>query len=155
MAQMAEQKLTETTNNWREQVLELQKLLEGVQAELIDAETGLAEKLAAINAFEYRLRALTSGLVARLEKLEAEIKAFRKQLRHLDSDWDDGEAGSWSVDDVEDVAMGGGAQAAGTYRYRDAVPGVLARHPRARHDQGHARLGERAHRVRRCGRQPG
>ena len=119
---MAEQNLTETTNNWREQVLELQKLLEVVQAELIDAETGLAERLAASSAFEFRLRALTIRLVERLDKLEAEISAFRKQLRHLDHGFDDGSEGSWSVDDVEDVATGEGAQAEGAYRYRDAVP---------------------------------
>lgn len=122
MARMAEQKLTETTDDWREQVLELQKLLEVVQAELIDAEAGLAEKLAAINAFEFRLRALTSRLVARLEKLEAEIKTFRKQLRHLDNGWDEGSDGPWSVEDVEDVATGNGAQASGEYRYREGAP---------------------------------
>lgn len=114
--------LTETTNDWHEQVLALQKLLDVVQGELIDAEAGLAEKLAAINAFEFRLRSLTSKLVARLEKLESEIKALRKQLRHLDSDWDEGLEGSWSVEDVEDVAMGHGAQAAGEYRYREGAP---------------------------------
>lgn len=115
--------LTETTSNWREQVEELQKLLAVVQVELIDAEAGLAEKLAAINAFEFRLRALTTHLVERLDKLEAEIAAFRKQLRHLDNGSDDGGEGSWSVDDVEDVATGDGAQAEGEYRYRDAAPG--------------------------------
>ena len=77
--------LTETTNNWREQVEELQKLLASVQTELIDAETGLAERLAAISAFEFKLRALTIRFVERLEKLEAEISAIRKQLRHLDN----------------------------------------------------------------------
>ncbi len=115
--------LTETTSNWREQVEELQKLLTVVQVELIDAEAGLAERLAAISAFEFRLRALTIRLVERLDKLEAEIRAFRKQLRHLDNSFFDDEEGSWSVDEVEDVATGKGAQAEGAYRYRDAAPG--------------------------------
>ena len=123
MTVMFNRKLTETTSNWREQVEELQKLLVGVQAELIDAETGLAEKLAAINVFEFRLRALTMNLVERLDKLEAEIAAFRKQLRHLDNGLDDDSDSPWSVDDVEDVATGDGAQAEGEFRYRDAAPG--------------------------------
>jgi hypothetical protein len=123
MTLMFNRKLTETTSNWREQVEELQKLLALVQVELIDAETGLAEKLAAINAFEFRLRALTMHLVERLDKLEAEIRAFRKQLRHLDNGLDNTSDGPWSVDDVEDVATGDGAQADGEYRYREAPPG--------------------------------
>jgi hypothetical protein len=115
--------LTETTSNWREQVEELQKLLAVVQVDLIDAETGLAERLSAISAFEFRLRALTIRLVERLDKLEAEISAFRKQLRHLDNGADDESDGFWSVDDVEDVATGDGAQAEGEFRYREAAPG--------------------------------
>lgn len=120
---MSERNLTETTSNWREQVEELQKLLAVIQVELIDAETGLAERLAAINAFEFKLRKLTTHLVERLDKLEAEIAAFRKQLRHLDNGIDEDSQGPWSVDDVEDVATGEGAQAEGEYRYRDAAPG--------------------------------
>jgi curved DNA-binding protein CbpA len=114
--------LTETTNNWRSQVEELQKLLAVVQVELIDAETGLAEKLAAINAFEFKLRALTSRLVARLDKLDKEIEALRQKLRWLDNEWGDAAGGPWSVDDVEEVATGSGAQAAGEYRYRQSAP---------------------------------
>ena len=122
---MFNRNLTETTSNWREQVEVLQKLLAVIQVELIDAEAGLAERLAAISAFEFRLRALTIRLVERLDKLESEISAFRKQLRHLDNGFDDdGDEGSWSVDDVEDVATGDGAQAEGEYRYRDVAPGV-------------------------------
>ena len=123
MTLMSERKLTETTSNWREQVEELQKLLAVVQVELVDAEAGLAERLAAISAFEFKLRALTIRLVERLDKLETEISAFRKQLRHLDNGSDDGSEGPWSVDDLEDVATGDGAQAEGDYRYRDAAPG--------------------------------
>ena len=114
--------LTETADNWREQVEELQALLAVVQVELIDAETGLAEKLAAINAFEFRLRALTTLLVARLDKLETEINAYRKQLRRLDNGFDDGRSTPWSMDELEDAATGDGAQASGEFRYRAAPP---------------------------------
>ncbi|PIE80207.1 MAG: hypothetical protein CSA11_08730 [Chloroflexi bacterium] len=124
MTRMFDRKLTETTNNWREQVEELQKLLSVVQGALIDAETGLAERLAAIHAFEFKLRKLTAFLVNRLDKLEAEIQAFRQQLRHLDQGFGDAGEGTWSMDDVEDVATGEGAQAEGEYRYREAAPDV-------------------------------
>jgi hypothetical protein len=134
MTLMFERNLTETSNNWREQVEELQKLLAVVQVELIDAETGLAELLAAINAFEFRLRALTIRLVERLDKLEAEIDAFRKQLRNLDNGLDEDSNGPWSMDDVEDVATGEGAQAEGEYRYRTAAPNMAP--PELDEDEG-------------------
>jgi chromosome segregation ATPase len=116
--------LIENPDNWREKVVELQKLLQAASAELIDAETELAERLAAINSFEFKLRAATSQLVSRLEQLESEIRQLRDQLRGLDNQWGDGRSrkGDWSVDDVEYVATGHGPQASGAYRYRAAGP---------------------------------
>lgn len=116
--------LTETGGDWRERVAELQKLVAQAQTELIDAETEIADRLAAINAFEFKLRAATAHLVARLDKLEAEIRGYRQKLRSLADDWRDAphKSGGWSVDDVEDVAGGAGPQASGRFRYRAAAP---------------------------------
>jgi chromosome segregation ATPase len=121
---MSEQALAEVGDDWRARVAELQKLLERAQTELIDAETDLAERLSAINAFEFALRAATSQLVSRLERLEDEIRDLRRQLRHRADDWRDtaGRHGAWSVDDVEDVAASAGPQASGAYRYRATAP---------------------------------
>lgn len=121
---MIEQSLIIEAGRWREKVAELQALLQTAGAELIDAEAELAERLAAINAFEFRLRAITSQLVARLDRLEAEIEQYRQQLRRLGDDWGEGGNGRspWSVDDVEDVTGSAGPQASGQYRYHTAAP---------------------------------
>jgi len=121
---MHEKTLTHIGGDWRERVARLQKLLQSASAELIDAETELADRLAAINAFEFKLRAATSVLVARLDQLEAEIRGLRQQLRRQEDEWGEGASsgGKWSVDDVEYVASGQGPQASGGYRYRDVGP---------------------------------
>lgn len=71
-----------------EKIEELKALLEQVQNELIEAETELAEQTAAINAFDFKLRARIGHLVARLEAIQAEINQYRQQLRQLQDDWD-------------------------------------------------------------------
>ena len=121
---MHEKTLAQSGGDWRERVTRLQKLVQSASAELIDAETELADRLAAINAFEFKLRAATSLLVSRLDQLEKEIRELRQQLRQQDEAWGNGEGsgGRWSVDDVESVASGHGPQASGGYRYRDAGP---------------------------------
>ncbi|MCB8987327.1 MAG: J domain-containing protein [Ardenticatenaceae bacterium] len=121
---MHEKTLTHIGGDWRERVARLQKLLQSASAELIDAETELADRLAAINAFEFKLRAATSVLVSRLDQLESEIRDLRLRLRQQEDEWGEGSGGNgrWSVDDVESVASGQGPQASGGYRYRDAGP---------------------------------
>lgn len=121
---MTEQQLTQAGENWREQIIYHRELLEKMQTELVEAEAELADWLAAINAFEFKLRAGVGHLVARLSKLEAEIKEYRRQLRWRADDWgdmSDGGRSRWSMRDVEDVAESPGA-AAGDFRYHAEPP---------------------------------
>ena len=74
-------KLTPTGDNWRERVKELQTLLDALRPQLIDAEAQLAERLAAISAFEYRVRARLEKLSQRLDALQTEIDGLRRELR--------------------------------------------------------------------------
>lgn len=114
--------LTKTGEHWRERIDKLQALLNELRPQLIDAETQLAELLAAISAFEYKVRARLESLSRRLDAIQAEIDELRGTLR-LYIDVADGllpgeptgsRAGeSWHFD--------GGAAAAGAYRYRAAT----------------------------------
>jgi hypothetical protein len=119
---MIEQGLTELDGNWREKIEEQQARLEKVRNELIEAEARLADRLAAINAFEFQLRARIGHLINRLEALTAEIKEYRRQLRWIDDDWGDMENGNpfWSMREVEDIYEGKGAAAG--YRYMGSAP---------------------------------
>ncbi|MBP6016710.1 MAG: hypothetical protein KA586_08315 [Candidatus Promineofilum sp.] len=112
-------KLTPTGDNWRERVRELQELLDALRPQLIDAEAQLAERLAAISAFEYRLRARLEKLSQRLDALQAEIDGVRRELRRYQSGellWDDdiptdGQAEeAWRFEES--------AASSGSYRYR-------------------------------------
>lgn len=112
--------LTPTGPDWREQIAELQMLLDELRPRLIDSETQLADQLAAINAFEFKLRAKLEPLTRRLGKIESEVNELRRQLRELEDDWlfsridgDEPEpAGGWRFSREE------GAAASGDYRYR-------------------------------------
>lgn len=117
-----ESEVITTGPNWRERVLELETLLAELRPQLIDAETQLSDRLAAIGAFEYRLRARLEPLSRRLEALQAEIDELRDALRRfqeLDIDWGDdlaparGERG-WRHSS-EDAAS------AGAYRYHKSI----------------------------------
>lgn len=111
--------LTRTDDGWRDQINELQALLEELRPQLIDAEAQLAERLAAISAFEYRVRARLESLSRRLDSLQAEIDELRRELRRFrDSSllWDEemippeGAGKGWRFE--------GDTASSGTYRYR-------------------------------------
>lgn len=112
---MAESTISKFEGDWHQRVLQLQILLDRLTNELIELETSLAEGLAAVNAFEFKLRASVSPLVSRLESLELEIKGILRRLHRvvpedIDEDW-----GEWSVDDE-------GAAGAGEFRYWQKAP---------------------------------
>lgn len=73
--------LTKTGENWHERIGELQALLDELRPQLIDAEAQLAELLAAISAFEYKVHARLGNLSNRLDDLQAEIDELRRQIR--------------------------------------------------------------------------
>ena len=75
--------LVHAGENWAERAREWQSLLDELRPQLIDAEARLAEQLAAISAFEYRLRARLESLSRRLDALQAEIDALRGELRRF------------------------------------------------------------------------
>ncbi len=115
-----ETKLVQTTNDWQEQVKELQALLDELRPKLIEAEARLAERIANISAFEFRLRATIGPLVERLERLQKEIQGYRKQLRQMQENWffaQDNEAmDEWDLADWQ-FGADAGAAAQGEYRY--------------------------------------
>lgn len=111
-----ERNLTPAHTNWREQVEELDKLLDEIRSRLVEKEAELADRLAAINVFEFELRKQVGHLTVKLEKLEVEIKQLRDKLRWLGDEWlnaDNDPFDAWS--------MGKRAAAEGEYRYRDAT----------------------------------
>lgn len=79
--------LTQTKDNWRERIAGLQALLDELRPQLIDAEAQLADRLAAISAFEFRVRARLESLSRRLDALQADIDDLRRQLRRRSADW--------------------------------------------------------------------
>lgn len=112
-------KLTPTGENWRERVEELQALLDTLRPQLIDAEAQLAERLAAISAFEYRVRARLEKLSQRLDALQAEIDGLRRELRRYQTGellW--GEATPAAGQNQEAWRFEESAASSGSYRYR-------------------------------------
>jgi len=109
-----ERRLTRVDEDWRELVEQLKKRLETLRPQLVDLEAELAERLAAINAFEFELRSKVGHLTHKLDKIEAEVKKLQDKLRWLGDDWlnsDMYEFGDWS--------MGERATVDGDYRYRN------------------------------------
>lgn len=111
---MTQNKLTPTTDDWREQIAHLQAELDELLPQLVEAEAELAEQHAAINAFEFRLRSAISHLTKKLDALDSEIRSLQQKLRWHGDEWFDvaaDEAASW--------ARGQRATDGSDYRYRD------------------------------------
>lgn len=119
---MMETNLTHTDENWRQHVDELQAILDQLRPELIDAEARLADRLAAISAFEFRVRARLESLSRRLDSLQADIDELRRQLRRYSADWLDRDDLRPGRDSTEDTwRFEESAASAGTFRYRARV----------------------------------
>ena len=139
----------QTGPNWRERVTELEATLAELRPRLIDAETQLADRLAAIGAFEYKLRARLESLSHRLDALQEEIDDLRAALRRYQDalDWGDdlqpavrGERG-WRFSGEE-------AAASGRYRYHktaEAPRPALAAEQQAALKQLYRQLARRFH----------
>lgn len=119
---MNEQDLKVANNHWRERIAELQALLAEVRPWLVAAEVELSEQLAAISAFEFRVRSRLEPLTRRTDQLDEEIQALRQQLRQLQEDW-------FYTDDSFDGELyqqwrsskDAGAAASGEYRYHEPI----------------------------------
>ena len=106
---------------WQEQVEALQRQLQEIRPRLIEAEANLAERLAAISAFEFKLRSRLEPLLKRVEKLDEEIRRLRSEIRRLQREegpqFDGDEADEWLKNWRLDAEHG--AAASGEYRYRE------------------------------------
>ena len=78
---MVNKSLAESDSNWDEKITELESQLDEIRPQLIDAETELADRLAKISAFEFKVRTRLEPLTRRLEKIQNEIHEQRQQLR--------------------------------------------------------------------------
>ncbi|KAA3657182.1 MAG: hypothetical protein DWQ04_28870, partial [Chloroflexi bacterium] len=106
-----EKNITQARTDWREQVEELEKLLDEVRGRLVEKEAELADRLAAINAFEFKLRKQVGHLTVKLDKLETEIKKLQEQLRWMGDEWLNAD-----IDEFYAWSMGKRAAAGGEYR---------------------------------------
>jgi chromosome segregation ATPase len=112
--------LIETDDNWREKIVELETLLDEVRPQLIEAEAELADRLAQISAFEFKVRTRLETLITKAENLQAEIHALRQQLRRLQADF----ANASDQADFSgefDWVFSSESAASGDYRYREGV----------------------------------
>lgn len=119
------------STDWRYKLIELNARLRVMRSRLVEAETSLADRLAELNAFEFKLRTVTAHLLQRLEKLDREINRLRQQLQDLDNglrfsdeDYSD-EFGDQFAD--FNVRQGEEAGSAEDFRYREQT---LRKQPR-------------------------
>jgi hypothetical protein len=118
---MNEKGLQDNNKDLREQIAELQALLADIKPWLVAAEVELSDRLAAISAFEFRVRSRLEPLTRRMDQLDEEILELRGQLRQLQEDlniadqFDDGDLYHQWRSSTE-----AGAAASGDYRYRKA-----------------------------------
>ena len=116
---MIENPLIRTGIDWRARIEILRADLELLQNQLIEAEAQLAERMAAINAFEFELRSKLEPYTRQLAALEAKIK---EEFARLEREWHEqaGEEYPWQEE---------GAAASGEYRYHaddsEAEPQLL------------------------------
>jgi chromosome segregation ATPase len=100
----------------------LQRLLDELRPQLVEAEAQLAERLAAISTFEYRVRARLESLSHRLDALQADIDELRRRLRRHQADWLEAESPLPNREQPDEtLRFDDSAASAGTYRYRTAA----------------------------------
>jgi len=98
-----------------EQIEQITALLNTLRPRLVEAEAELSERLAAISAFEFKLRSRIAKLTDKLDRLDAEIQELKRKVRWLGEGWQtdpENEAAAW--------AAGKTASEAGDYRYHAA-----------------------------------
>jgi DNA repair exonuclease SbcCD ATPase subunit len=118
-------------------------LLNTLRPRLVEAEAELSERLAAISAFEFKLRSRIARFTDKLDKLDAEIQELKRKVRWLGEGWQtdpENEAAAW--------AAGKTASEAGDYRYHAAPKEprqVLAEEEKASLKQLYRQLARRFH----------
>jgi hypothetical protein len=111
---MTNQGFSPAKTNWHEQIEKIEAVLTRLRPRLVEEEAALAERLAAIAAFEFKLRARITKFTDKLDVLDAAIQELKRKMRWLGEGWQtdaENEAVAW--------AAGQTASEAGDYRYRD------------------------------------
>ena len=116
---MVNKSLAESDSNWDEKITELESQLDEIRPQLIDAETELADRLAKISAFEFKVRTRLEPLTRRLEKIQNEIHEQRQQLRRLQEDLVTANGEKDFFEKYGWVFKQESATASGEYRYRE------------------------------------
>lgn len=126
-----------------EQIEQINGLLASLRPRLVEAEAELSDRLAAISAFEFKLRSRIARLTDKLDRLDAEIQELKRKMRWLGEGWQtdpENEAAAW--------AAGKSASETGDYRYREAPKEprqVLAEEEKASLKQLYRQLARRFH----------
>lgn len=126
-----------------EQIEKINALLATLRPHLVEAEAELSERLAAISAFEFKLRSRIAKLTDKLDRLDAEIQELKRKMRWLGEGWQtdpENEAAAW--------AAGKTASEAGDYRYHSAPREprqILAEEEKASLKQLYRQLARRFH----------
>ncbi len=118
---MDEKRLQDDNRHLRERIAEIQALVSDLKPWLVAAEAELSERLAAISAFEYRVRSRLEPLTRRMDQLDEEIRDLREELLQIQEN-------QYYTDELFDGELyhqwrssaEAGAAASGSYRYRQA-----------------------------------
>jgi len=79
--------IVRSEGGWDEKVQQLQEILQILRPKLIAAEAELSDRLAAISAFEFKVRSSLERLTRRLEDLESEISFLKRKRKELQENW--------------------------------------------------------------------
>ncbi len=141
---MADRNQSPAKTSLHEHIEQITALLNTLRPRLVEAEAELTERLAAISAFEFKLRLRIAKLTERLDRLDAEIQELKRKVRWLGEGWQtdpENEAAAW--------VAGKTASESGDYRYHAAPPReprpVLAEEEKASLKQLYRQLARRFH----------
>ena len=118
---MIEKGVLDNNSQLRERIAELQALLSEIRPWLVAAEVELSERLAAISAFEFRVRSRLEPLTRRMDRLDEEVRQLREQLLQLQEDlYQAVESRDGDLYHQWRSSTEAGAAASGSYRYHQA-----------------------------------
>lgn len=111
-------------SDWQAKIKTLQELLDEIRPKIVTAETELADRLATITLFEYRIRVKLSKLTNHLENIQDQVQRLRHRLRQMQRqrlfDLEEDEEDMWFDNDAWNFDTEYGAASSGDYRYHTA-----------------------------------
>ena len=114
-------KLVEAASEWHGRIAELQALISQLEAEVVEAEAGLAEEITALNTFEFKLRVGLGRLMNRLDELADQVADLRKRLRSHYDFAGDLDPADWAYQNLE-AAYHEPRLDHHDYRFHSAIP---------------------------------